>query len=86
MLFRSSRLLRFEMVDTTLYFRPCVTAMREQFELYALPGGGTRITRTTEIQLRGFCKPGKGLLMWAGLKQVHRFVFQNWAAQVSRPV
>lgn len=72
------RLLRFRMEDTTLYFRPCVTGIEEEFLLEPLGAGATRLTRTTEIAIIGFCRWGKAIVMGVGMKFVHRYVFRNW--------
>ena len=44
---QEEQLLRFQMEDTTLYFRPCVTAIHEEFVLEPQGSKGTRLTRTT---------------------------------------
>ncbi len=72
-------LLRFRMEDTTLYFRPCVTALEEEFALEPTAGRRTRITRTTRLATTGCGAFAKALIMGAGLKCVHRYVFKNWA-------
>lgn len=73
------RVLRFQMEDTTLYFRPCVTAIVEEFTLEPLDSGRTRLTRTTDITVSGVGSFAKELVMCAGTKFVHRYVFRNWA-------
>lgn len=70
--------LCFEMKDTDMYFGACVTSIKEQFELLPLENNQTQITRTTEFQVSGFLKIPKSLLIWIGLKNVHRYVFKNW--------
>lgn len=72
------RLLRFEMVDSTLYFRPFVSGIREEFLLEPAGPEGVRLTRTTQVGLTGRCRIAKSLLMWAGVRAVHRYVFKNW--------
>lgn len=74
-------ILRFEMEDSNLYFRPCVTAMKEEFVLEPVNGESTRLTRTTEIQASGIASSLKALMMCAGIKCVHRYVFKNWSRQ-----
>jgi len=76
-------LLRFQMEDTTLYFRPCVNSIVDQFSLTAADGGATLITRTTTIQVTGFAQRFKALIMCAGMKFVHRYVFKNWSRLVA---
>jgi len=73
------RLLRFQMEDTTLYFRPCVTALQEEFLLEPLGSDVTRLTRTTRLAVTGHCPTAKAIIMCAGMKCVHRYVFRNWA-------
>ena len=75
----SPSLLRFQMEDTTLYFRPCVNSITEEFRLLPGPHSTTQITRTTTIQVTGFAKGIKGLIMCLGMKFVHRYVFTNWS-------
>ncbi len=73
--------LRFQMEDTTLYFRPCVTAIFEEFILEPLDSQSTRLTRTTDIQVTGGCRYAKAMVMCAGMKCVHRYVFKNWSKE-----
>lgn len=72
------RCLQFEMVDTTLYFRPCVTSIREEFTLEDAGLDRTRLTRTTTLEITGIARWFKALAMHAGLKCVHHYVFRNW--------
>ncbi|BCU77781.1 hypothetical protein llg_24960 [Luteolibacter sp. LG18] len=72
------RCLRFRMEDTTLYFRPCVTAIEEEFVLEPVGTDRTRVTRTTTLTVAGVGRPLKAAIMLAGLKCVHRYVFRNW--------
>lgn len=69
--------LRFEMEDTNLYFRPCVSAIVEEFTLTEI-NGGTRLTRTTRVTVTGRMIPIKSLALGIGLKFVHLYVFRNW--------
>jgi hypothetical protein len=79
-------LLRFQMEDTTLYFRPCVNSIVEEFALEPSGTSQTLITRTTTINVTGFSPWAKGLIMGIGTKFVHRYVFKNWARLLARPV
>ncbi len=79
----SPKLLRFEMEDTTLYFRPCVTSITEEFVLSPGSRSTTHITRTTTIQVTGLAQGLKGLVICIGLKFVHRYVFKNWSRLVA---
>jgi hypothetical protein len=71
-------LLAFEMVETDLFFARYVSAIEEQFELRG-GRGGTEIVRTTKVTLNPATGAVRSLLLWIGLKQVHRYVFRNWA-------
>jgi len=73
------RTLYFEMIDSNLYFRPCVTSISERFELEPYSLSSTRITRATSIQLTGVAPWLKGLIMFIGMKTVHKYVFRNWS-------
>jgi len=79
---QEGQILRFHMEDTSLYFRPCVTSLTEEFVLEPVSATHTRLTRTTEVRVSGFCRLAKGLIMCAGMKCVHLYVFQNWARPV----
>lgn len=79
----SPTLLRFQMEDTTLYFRPCVSSITEEFKLAEGPNSTTLITRTTTIQVTGFAQTIKGFIMCVGMKFVHRYVFNNWSRLVA---
>lgn len=70
--------LKFEMVDSNLYFRRCVRYICEEFCLQPLDGGQTVLTRTTTIKAEGFAAVLKELLLCLGLKVVHLYVFKNW--------
>ena len=76
---QENQMLRFQMEDTNLYFRPCVTAIIEEFCLEAVSQYSTRLTRTTDIRASGGCRILKEWIMCAGMKRVHRFVFSNWS-------
>jgi len=75
------KILRFRMEDTTLYFRPCVTAIVEEFTLELVDGDRTRLTRTTDITVTGVASFAKALVMCAGMRFVHRYVFKNWSRE-----
>lgn len=77
------KVLRFQMEDTTLYFRPCVTAIVEEFVLESVGRDQTRLTRTTDISVTGAARSAKALIMCAGMKCVHHYVFRNWARNAS---
>ncbi len=69
------------MEDTTLYFRPCVTAIVEEFTLELVDCDQTRLTRTTDITVTGVASFAKALVMCAGMRCVHRYVFKNWSRE-----
>ena len=71
--------LRFRMEDTTLYFRPCVNSITEEFVLTPGPSSTTQITRTTTIEVTGYARFLKALMMCLGMKFIHRYVFANWS-------
>jgi len=78
-LWNENRQLKFEMKDTDMYFGKCVTSIKENFDLVECGERRTKITRTTEFKVKGWFGPLKSALVWVGLKNVHRYVFQNWA-------
>jgi hypothetical protein len=76
---QEAQVLRFRMEDTTLYFRPCVNGIIEEFVLEPVGSDSTQLTRTTEFNVTGAGRSIKGLVMCAGMKCVHRYVFKNWS-------
>ena len=70
--------LSFKMEKTDIYFRKCVREIVESFELVPADDGKTILTRTTNVTLQGRFQSIKGLILFIGLKKVHRFVFRNW--------
>ncbi len=76
-----NRRLEFEMKDTDMYFGRCVTGIKERFDLEKVGERETEISRTTEFQVKGRLGWLKSALIWIGLKNVHRYVFGNWARQ-----
>ncbi len=80
-----NKTLMFEMIDTDMYFGRYVTSIKERFDLAADDERKTKITRTTEFKVNGRAGIFKSLLIWVGLKNVHRYVFRNWGRpQVNR--
>lgn len=77
------RILRFEMEDTNLYFRPCVNSITEEFSLNRFGDRQTEITRTTTLETTGFAASLKKLIMCIGMKFIHRYVFKNWSRIVA---
>jgi hypothetical protein len=78
--------LAFSMDRSDLYFRESVPSIVDDFELLPLVGRGTRVTRTTSVQVIGRFRWFKQVCLWIGLKKVHRFVFRNWARLASAAV
>jgi hypothetical protein len=74
------RALSFEMVKTDLFFADHVVAIEEAFDLESA-ATGTKVVRTTRVRLKSG-RACSGVLFWIGLKQVHRYVFRNWALAV----
>lgn len=70
--------LSFELVQTDIYFGPCVESIVENFELAPAHGGGTVITRTTHFRFRKSYGVFAAIPMCIGLKAIHRYVFRNW--------
>jgi hypothetical protein len=67
------------MVEPDLFFAKYVAAIEERFDLRACQGG-TAIVRTTKVTVKPATGTLRRLLLRIGLKQVHRYVFRNWAA------
>ncbi len=77
-LWEDNKTLMFEMIDTDMYFGRHVTSIKERFDLAAEGERKTKITRTTEFTVKGQAGIFKSLMVWFGLKNVHRYVFRNW--------
>ena len=76
--------LTFRMERSDLPQLRSVSALVDTFDL--TPGAqGTRVTRTTQVLLRGPSAPWRRLLLFVGLKQVHRHVFRNWQRLAEGP-
>lgn len=70
--------LSFELVQTNLYFGPCVESIVEQFELTNNNQDGCRIVRTTTFKVKGQLASVASIPMFIGIKAIHRYVFKNW--------
>ncbi|GAB3013956.1 hypothetical protein GCM10027051_16560 [Niabella terrae] len=79
-----ARLLEFKMVDTNIYFKPCVTEIIERFELQAKGDGQTVFTRRTRFRLRFPASLFAVLPMYIGLKSIHYYVCRNWESLLKR--
>jgi hypothetical protein len=76
---QEERRLRFEMVETDMFFRHDIRSRVDAFDLQALPADRTRVTRTTEVVLAGRFRAFKAVAVYLGLKAIHRYVFKNWS-------
>ena len=70
--------LSFRMEKTDIYFRKFVREIVESFDLVPTDASTTKLTRTTNVTLHGRFQLVKRLILFIGLKKVHRFVFRNW--------
>jgi hypothetical protein len=68
----------FEMMNTDMSFGRYVTSIEERFDLASEGERQTKITRTTELKVKGWQGILKLSAFWIGLKNVHRYVFRNW--------
>ncbi len=77
-LWEDNKTLMFEMMNTDMSFGRYVASIEERFDLASEGERQTKITRTTELKVKGW----QGILrlpaFWIGLKNVHRYVFGNW--------
>jgi hypothetical protein len=72
------RRLSFRMEDTDIYFLRFVKEIEETFDLVPDNDSGVKVTRTTQVTVKGRFQFLKCCLIYVGLKQVHRYVFRNW--------
>lgn len=70
--------LSFRMEQSDIPRMSWVSDIVEDFRLSPTDAGGTTATRTTRVTVAGRLQWMKSVLLWMGLKQVHRFVFGNW--------
>ncbi len=77
------RRLEFVRTSDTAGLRRLVVSMRDTFWLEPLPGGATRLTRTTVIRPRRRCGFER-LLLPLAVGSVHRFVHRNLARSLGR--
>ncbi|HTS33843.1 MAG TPA: hypothetical protein VMI55_07925 [Thermoplasmata archaeon] len=78
--------LSFRMESNDLRWSRLVDGIEDTFDLQTTPTG-VRVTRTTRVQVRPTASLFQRLGLRLGLKQVHRYVFRNWArlARLSDP-
>ncbi len=72
------RRLSFRMEDSDIPRLSWVSEIVDDFHLVPTEAGGTTATRTTRVRTAGRLRWMKAVLLWVGLKQIHRFVFKNW--------
>lgn len=73
-----NRRLSFVMERNTLPTGHWLQSIDEQFDLQQSKPGYTRVTRTTHFVTKGPLRHLLSLLVWVGLKTVHRYVFRNF--------
>ena len=69
--------LAFELMTEDAGLGVHVAAMRDVFEL-TVAGGGTRLTRRTELVPRGPCPRLRGLALGFAVRRVHRFTMRGF--------
>lgn len=69
--------LAFHLVKTDLSVKACLTSMSDDFMLQP-QAEGTRIKRTTTVDVSGRFSWLKLFMMWFGIKSVHNYVFTAW--------
>lgn len=69
--------LSFRMEETSLPFRSHIHEMVDTIDLIPTQAG-VEVTRTTAIRVKGRFQLFRKVMLFLGVKQVHRFVFQNW--------
>jgi hypothetical protein len=67
------------MRKTDLFFRSFVDEIVDTFDLEPRGSGQTLVTRSTSLSLSRRFQLIKKMLLYLGLKKVHRFVFRNWS-------
>ncbi len=70
--------LKFELLETDIYFGPCVESIVETFEIKRITTNTSSITRHTEFKLKSYRQYFLTIPMYIGLKNIHRYVFKNW--------
>ncbi len=75
-LWEDNKTLMFEMIDTDMYFGRYVTSIKERFDFAAADERKTKLTRTTEFKVTGRAGIFKSLMVWVGLKNVHRWTVE----------
>lgn len=77
--------LQFRMISTDHSWGPWVESLEEDFHLEE-DRHGTRVTRTTTIKAKVWFPWLKEMGFYLGLKRVHRYVFENWRAELEGDV
>ena len=73
-----NRLLRYRMIDSTVWCRDWVGFLEDEFRLTPLGNGQTRVERTTTFEARGAFKSLRQLGLRLALAQAHRYAARNW--------
>jgi hypothetical protein len=71
------RRLSFRMERTDMQFRRFVREIVDTFDLVP-SSSGVLVTRVTKVSTTGRFQIFRRITLYLGLKQVHRYVFQNW--------
>jgi len=69
--------LSFRMERTDMQFQKFVSGIADTFEI-APTSSGVVVTRVTTASTLGRFQTFRRISLYIGLKQVHRYVFQNW--------
>lgn len=72
--------LAFEMVAEDAGLGRHVSAVRDDFWVTPLTGGGTKLTRRTSLEPRGPCPRLRGVALRLAIQRVHRFTMRGFAA------
>ncbi|SDO46818.1 hypothetical protein [Phyllobacterium sp. OV277] len=73
-----NRQLQYKMQESTVWCRDWVGYLEDTFTLTPLPGGRTRVERTTRFGAAGALRPLKQLGLWVSLRQAHAYASRNW--------
>ncbi len=76
-LFEPHKRLSFHLVKTDLSVKSCLSSMSDSFLLSSDPNG-TKVRRETEVNVLGWGRWLKLIMIWFGIKSVHRYVFKAW--------
>jgi hypothetical protein len=71
--------LKFKLLETDIYFGPCIESIVETFEIKPVNVHQTAISRETEFKIIPGANFFISIPMLIGLKSIHRYVFNNWS-------